>query len=156
MSSATHESYERTEDLKGPSERSFGITFCVVFALFAGISLLRGGTWWPWLGGISLVFGAAGILFPQILSPLNRLWFKLGLLLHKVVTPIIMGILFYGLITPVGLLMRLSGKDPMRLKSDSTLTSYWIDREPIPSGGDHMKSMCKCSGNHMKNTCVSH
>ena len=110
MSSATHESFARTDGLKGPTERSFGLTFCAVFVLFAGISFWRGGAWWPWLGAIGLVFGAAGLWVPKILAPLNRLWFLFGLLLHKIVTPIIMGILFFGLITPVGFLMRLSEK----------------------------------------------
>ncbi len=140
MSSATHESYGAREELPLPSERSFGITFCVVFAIFALISVWRGGTWWPWLGGIAAVFGVAGLIAPALLRPLNKLWFKFGLLLHKVMTPLIMGILFYLLITPVGLLMRLSGKDPMRMKGGDDAETYWIDREPIPAGGDHMKN----------------
>lgn len=139
MSSATHESYGAREELPLPSERSFGITFCVAFAIFALISVFRGGDWWPYLSGIAAVFGAAGLIVPTILRPLNKLWFKFGLLLHKVMTPLIMGILFYLLITPVGLLMRLSGKDPMQMK-DSDKDTYWIDREPIPAGGDHMKN----------------
>ena len=140
MSSATHETYGAREELPLPSERSFGITFFVVFLIFALISVWRGGTWWPWLGGIAVAFGAASLVVPAILRPLNKLWFKFGLLLHKVMTPLIMSILFYGLITPVGLLMRLTGKDPMRMKSQGTETTYWIDREPIPAGGDHMKN----------------
>ena len=140
MSSATHESYGAREELPLPSERSFGITFFAVFLIFALISVWRGGSWWPWLGGIAVVFGAAGLVVPAVLRPLNKLWFKFGLLLHKVMTPLIMGILFYGLITPVGLLMRLAGKDPMRMKNQDTETTYWIDREPIPAGGDHMKN----------------
>ena len=137
---ATHEDYARPNDLKGPSERSFGLTFAGVFALFAAISLWRSGTWWPWLAGISVFFGALGLVFPRILAPLNRLWFLFGLVLHKIMTPIIMGILFYLLITPVGLLMRLSGKDPMRLKTDPSSSSYWIDREPMPADGGQMKN----------------
>ncbi len=140
MSTATHERYGTSEEVKLPSERSFGITFCVVFAIFAVISVWRGGSWWPGLSGIAVAFGAAGLIVPAMLRPLNRLWFKFGLLLHKIMTPLIMGILFYGLITPVGLLMRLSGKDPMRMKGGADAQSYWIDREPIPAGGDHMKN----------------
>ena len=137
---AIHEDFARDADLKGPSDRSFGITFCVVFALFAGLSLWFGGTWWPYLAGISAVFGLLGLVLPSVLAPLNKLWFLFGLLLHKVMTPLIMGILFYGLITPVGLLMRLFGKDPMRLKSQPEVNSYWIDREPVAADGDHMKN----------------
>ena len=137
---ATHESFARENDLKGPSDRSFGITFCVVFAIFAGISLWLGGNWWPWLGGISLIFGALGLILPSLLAPLNKLWFLFGLLLHKVTTPLIMGILFYGLITPVGLLMRLAGKDPMRLRSEADATTYWIDRKPVEADTSQMKN----------------
>ncbi|MCP5082434.1 MAG: hypothetical protein GY948_12130 [Alphaproteobacteria bacterium] len=137
---AIHEDFSRSEDLKGPSDRSFGITFCVVFALFAGFSLWFGGNLWPWLAGISAVFGLLGVVWPSVLAPLNKLWFLFGLLLHKIMTPLIMGIMFYGLITPVGLLMRMTGKDPMRLKSHPETKSYWIDREPVAADGDHMKN----------------
>lgn len=99
-----------------------------------------GGTWWPWLGVISAVFGLLGLVWPSVLAPLNKLWFKFGLLLHKIMTPLIMGLMFYGLITPVGLLMRMTGKDPMRLKSKPETTSYWIDREPVAADGNHMKN----------------
>lgn len=126
--------------MKGPSDRSFGITFCVVFALFAGFSFWFDGNLWPWFLGISGLFGVLGIVIPVVLAPLNKLWFLFGLLLHKIMTPLIMGIMFYGLITPVGLLMRLSGKDPMRLRSSPEATSYWIAREPGASGGDQMKN----------------
>ncbi len=111
-----------------------------MFAIFAGISLWFGGNLWPWLGGISLLFGALGLVLPSLLAPLNKLWFLFGLLLHKVMTPLIMGILFYGLITPVGLLMRLAGKDPMRLNSEAEATTYWIEREPAGAGSDQMKN----------------
>ena len=139
QSTATHEDFARESDIKLPSERSFGITFCVVFAIFAGLSFWFDGTLWPWLGGASLGFGTIGLAWPALLAPLNKLWFKFGLLLHKVMTPLIMGILFYGLFTPVGFLMRLTGKDPMRVRSSEDVQSYWIEREP--AGAD----------NHMKN-----
>lgn len=112
----------------------------MVFALFAAFSFWFGGNLWPWLLGISGLFGALGLVIPSVLAPLNKLWFLFGLLLHKVMTPLIMGLLFYGLITPVGLLMRLSGKDPMRLRSEPDAGSYWIDREAGASGGDQMKN----------------
>ncbi len=137
---AIHEDLARSDNLKGPSDRSFGITFCVVFALFAGFSFWFGGDLWPWLGGISAFFGALGLAWPAALAPLNKVWFLFGLLLHKIMTPIIMGIMFYGLITPVGALMRLTGKDPMRLGTDPEAKSYWIDREPVATDGDHMKN----------------
>ncbi len=67
---------------------------------------------------------------PQVLAPLNRLWFKLGLLLHKIVNPIVLGIMFYVVVTPTGLIMRLLGKDLLRLKRDPAAASYWIERTP--------------------------
>lgn len=95
---------------------------------------------WPWLGGFSAFFGAMGLVWPAGLAPLNKLWFKFGLLLHKIMTPLIMGIMFYGLITPIGLLMRMTGKDPMRLRDVPETTSHWIDREPVAVDGDPMKN----------------
>ncbi|MEM1200698.1 MAG: SxtJ family membrane protein [Pseudomonadota bacterium] len=139
-STATHEDFARENDIKLPSERSFGITFGVVFALFAGLSFWFDGTLWPWLGGVSAVFGAAGLVWPAVLAPLNKLWFRFGLLLHKVMTPLIMGLLFYGLFTPVGLLMRLTGKDPMRVRSTPDAQSYWIEREPSAAVDNPMKN----------------
>lgn len=81
-----------------------------------------------------------GLVWPSGLAPLNKLWFKFGLLLHKVMTPLIMGIMFFGLITPIGLLMRLTGNDPMRLRDTPGTTSHWIDREPVADDGNQMKN----------------
>jgi len=76
------------------------------------------------------VFALVALVKPALLSGLNRLWMKLGLLLGKVVSPIALGILFYAVITPIGLIIRLTGKDPLRLKFDPDAESYWIPREP--------------------------
>ncbi len=76
---------------------------------------------------------------PSLLAPLNRVWTKFGLLLHKVVSPIVLGVMFYLVITPTGLLMRLFGKDPLRLKFDGTAKSYWIPREPPGPKPDSIK-----------------
>ena len=125
-----HESYQRTEEVVGSSNRSFGLVFAVVFALVAFLPLFHGGAVRLWSVVVALAFALVAFLAPQILAPLNRLWLKLGLLLHKVVNPIVLGIMFYGVVTPTGLLMRLVGKDPLRLKRDPAAASYWIDREP--------------------------
>ncbi len=85
-------------------------------------------------------FGAVALVWPAILAPLNKLWFRFGLLLHKVMTPLIMGLLFYGLFTPLGLLMRLFGKDPMRVRDTPEAQSYWIEREPSAAVDNHMKN----------------
>jgi len=67
---------------------------------------------------------------PQILAPFNRIWFLIGLIIHKIVNPVVMGFIFYSAITPIGLTMRLLGKRPLNLEFDSTAKSYWIKREP--------------------------
>jgi len=126
----THESLSRKEEIKGPSDRSFGLTFAVIFALFAGISLWRGGTWWPYLGVAAAAFSGLALVRAEMLAPLNRLWLKFGLLLHKVMTPLVMGLMFYGVFTPMGLILKAMGKDLLRLKSGENASTYWIEREP--------------------------
>ncbi len=126
----THESFERDEQVKGSSDRAFGATFAVVFAILAGISVWRGGGSWPYTLGASAVFALAALAAPGLLAPLNRLWLKFGLLLHKVTTPLILGLMFYLIVTPTGLVLRLLGKDLLHLKGDREAPSYWIEREP--------------------------
>jgi hypothetical protein len=79
---------------------------------------------------IAAGFLAVALVRPSLLSPLNRLWFMFGLLLHKIVTPVIMGLIFFLTVTPTGLIMRLSGRDPLRLRRDPEAKTYWIEREP--------------------------
>ena len=111
-------------------------------AAFAVISLLNwwhGGHWWRWTGGIAVLFLAAALLCPVALKPLNRLWFKFGLLLHKVVNPIMMAFVFFGAVLPSGLVMRALGKDPLRLKRQPDANSYWIERRPPGPAPKSMK-----------------
>ncbi|CDL00684.1 conserved protein of unknown function [Magnetospirillum gryphiswaldense MSR-1 v2] len=112
------------------SERSFGIVFAVVFALIGLWPLKAGGDMRLWALGLAALFLVVAFVAPKLLKPLNLLWFKFGLLLHKIMTPLIMGLLFFLTVTPVGMLMRATGKDPMRLKRDPDAASYWIDRDP--------------------------
>ena len=77
-----------------------------------------------------MLFLLFGLFAPKILKPLNYIWFKFGLLLHSVVSPLIMMAMFYLVITPIGLIMRFLGKRPLNLSSDSNTSSYWIKREP--------------------------
>jgi hypothetical protein len=79
-----------------------------------------------------VLFLAGAWLKPSSLQPLNRLWMKLGLLLHKIVNPIVMGLLFYGTIWPTGLVMRMRGRDLLRLKREPASDTYWIARAPGP------------------------
>ena len=127
---ATHENHERNNRIDGPSDRSFCYTFAVIGFVFAGISFWKGGNYWPWLAGGASIFGAVGLLAPHIFAPLNRVWFRIGMLLHKIMTPLIMGVVFFAVITPIALIMRLLGKQPLDLKYDPEAPSYWIERKP--------------------------
>ncbi|WP_234016247.1 SxtJ family membrane protein [Magnetospirillum gryphiswaldense] len=122
------------------SERSFGIVFAVVFALIGLWPLKAGGDMRLWALGLAALFLVVAFVAPKLLKPLNLLWFKFGLLLHKIMTPLIMGLLFFLTVTPVGMLMRATGKDPMRLKRDPDAASYWIDRDPPGPPPDSMKN----------------
>ena len=120
----------RREDVVGSSDRGFGYVFAAVFLLLATLKLWQGSPFgYGWLT-LSAVFATAAAVRPRLLAPLNRLWLKLGLLLHRVVTPVIMGLLFYLVITPMGLIMRLRGTDFLRLRRDPRARSYWIERTP--------------------------
>ena len=128
---STHEDLSRKdENQKQSSDRFFGLTFFVVFLLIALWPLLWQGSIRPVALGIALAFLALALAVPNLLGPLNRLWLKFGALLHKITSPIILGIMFFGVITPVGFLMRLAGKDLLRMKRDPHCTSYWVRREP--------------------------
>ena len=112
-----------------PSNRSFGWTFTAVFALAGGAAAWKGGHPAVWFAA-SAAFAAVTLIRPQALAPLNRLWMAFAELLHRLVSPVVLGLMFFGVFMPVGLLMRLSGRDPMRRKVEPAARSYWIDREP--------------------------
>ena len=116
------------DNIKVGSNRSFGIVFFVVFFLIAIYPLLSEGDVRLWSLFISIIFLILGILNSKILSPLNKIWFKFGILLGKIVSPIIMGIIFFLVVTPIGLLMRLFGKDVLNLKLNKKKSSYWIEK----------------------------
>lgn len=126
----THEDYTRQEDVKVGSERAFGFVFAAVFAIIALWPLLGGGAPRWWSVAVSALFVMAALVAPGLLKPLNKLWFQFGLLLHKIVNPLIMGLLFFLTVTPIALIMRIAGKDPLRLKFDAEAKSYWIERDP--------------------------
>ncbi len=136
----THEDFSRKPEAPVGSERSFGIVFAAFFALLAAAPLIHGGEARWWALGVAAVFLAAALLAPRLLKPLNILWFKLGTVLHHVVTPVVMGLLFFVTVTPVGLLMRLSGKDPLRLKRPAGTASMWIPRQPPGPAPDSMRN----------------
>ena len=115
------------DDVKISSNRSFGIVFFVVFLLIALYPLTYGGEIRIWSLITSLIFLILGLLNSKILAPLNKIWFKFGILLGKIVSPLIMGIIFFLVVTPIGFIMRLLGKDLLNLKYNKN-KSYWIEK----------------------------
>lgn len=134
-----HEDFARSGDVKVGSERAFGLVFAAVFSIIALWPLWGGGGVRMWALIVAAAFAVAAALIPRALRPLNVLWFRFGLLLHKVVSPLIMGFLFYATVTPTAALMRLFGKDPLRLHFDRSAKSYWIERVPPGPAPDTMR-----------------
>ncbi len=112
------------------SERSFGLVFAVVFALVCLLPLKDGAEPRLWAGLVAAAFAVVSLAAPKLLKPLNKIWFLFGLLLHKIVSPLVMGLLFFVTVTPIALIMRALGKDPLKLRRDPAAASYWIARQP--------------------------
>jgi hypothetical protein len=130
---STHEDFRRSEQVKGSSDRGFGLTVGGILLLIAAVRV--------WLhegyGAIELALGAVGLCLvvlalvrAQSLAGLNRGWTKLGLLMFKVVNPVVLGLIYLTTIVPIGLIMRACGHDPLRLKRDPQASTYWVQREP--------------------------
>ena len=115
------------DDIKISSNRSFGIVFFIVFLLIATYPLLKGNDVRVWSLLISFGFLILGLMNSKILSPLNKLWFKFGLILGKIISPLIMGIIFFVVVTPIGIVMRVLKKDLLNLKYNQKET-YWIKK----------------------------
>ena len=116
------------DDIKISSNRSFGIVFFIVFLLIALYPLIYSGEIRVWSAIISLILLALGVLNSKILTPINKLWFKFGIFLSKIISPLIMGIIFFLVVTPIGLIMRIFGKDVLNLKYNKN-QSYWIEKK---------------------------
>ena len=128
--SQLHEDFSREEHVKAGSDRGFGFVFAGFFGILSAISLWRHGSAWHWMLPLAAAFLLVALVYPKLLGPLNRLWLKFGLLLYKVMNPLILGLLFFITIMPIGLVMRAFGKDFLRLKLAPNAKSYWIDRSP--------------------------
>jgi hypothetical protein len=132
--------HESHSEIKIGSERSFGLTFAAVFLVLAV---------WPWVfhGGrvriipalIAVIFLAVTLIYPPVLAPLNRLWFKFGLALAKITGPIVMLIVFVLAIIPTAVLKRRFGKDALRLKREPNASTYWIERPESDPSAHSMK-----------------
>ena len=115
------------DDVKIGSNRSFGIVFFVVFLIIATYPLINGDQLRLWSLVTSIVFLFLALINSKILNPLNKLWFKFGIFLGKIVSPLVMGIIFFLVVTPIGLLMRLLKKDLLNLRFNNN-GSYWIEK----------------------------
>tara|TARA_B100000900_G_scaffold364058_2_gene338457 strand:- start:185 stop:568 length:384 start_codon:yes stop_codon:yes gene_type:complete len=115
------------DDIKISSNRSFGIVFFIVFFLISLYPLIHNEEIRIWSLTISIIFLILGLINSRILTPLNKLWFKFGIFLGKIVSPIIMGIIFFFVVTPIGFMMRILGKDVLNLKFNAN-KSYWIEK----------------------------
>ena len=124
---------------KTSSDRAFGVVFAVVFAIIGLWPLLSGGMMRLWALGVGAVFLALALAAPKLLAPLNKLWTAFGLVLNRIMTPLIMSLLFFLAVVPVGLLMRIFGKRPLSLAFEPDAKSYWIVRETPGPEPDSMK-----------------
>ena len=118
--------------IKVGSNKSFGIVFFVFFLIIGLYPLINEGNIRIWSIVISIIFLTLGLINSQILTPLNILWFKFGMLLGKFVSPIVMGLVFFFVVTPTGLIMKLFNKDLLKLRKNKN-SSYWIKRPETKS-----------------------
>jgi hypothetical protein len=126
----THEDFNRKDEISGSSDRSFGWVFATFFAVIALWPLFRAeGTRW-WALALAGGFGLTATVRPALLAPLNVAWTRLGALLSAIVSPVVLAALFYLTVTPIALIARVLGKDPLRLNLDPDARSYWIVRSP--------------------------
>ena len=120
------------KNIKLPSNRNFGIVFFIVFLIIALWPILKQNEIRIWSLIISFIFFALGLINSKLLTPLNKIWFKFGILLGNIIAPIVMGIVFFLVVTPTGLIMRFFRKDILKLKKNSSDT-YWINKDNIKS-----------------------
>ena len=117
-----------TKKIKISSNRNFGFVFFVFFLIVSFWPLIKGGELRIWTLVISVIFLLLGAINSQILTPLNKIWFKFGIFLGNFISPIVMGIVFFLVVTPIGIIMRLMGKNLLGLKKDNNKKSYWIKK----------------------------
>jgi len=117
----------KNTEIKLGSNKSFGVVFFIVFLIIAIYPLINNEGLRIWSLIISIIFLVLGLINSKILTPLNKLWFKFGLLLGKIISPVIMGIIFFFVVTPTALIMRIIGKDLLNLKFTKN-KSYWIEK----------------------------
>jgi hypothetical protein len=132
MKPSFHEDFSRPDDIKGGSDRGFGLTVGGILLLIALVRVYFHGLGWVQygLGGIGLTLILLGLVAPRSLSGANRAWMKLGVIMFKVINPVVLALIYGITMLPIGLMMRATGRDPLRLKLDPEADSYWIPRDP--------------------------
>ena len=134
---SVHGSSLHDEEVVGPSDRSFGVVFAVVFTIVGLLPLWRGAAPRWWAVGVAVIIGVLALVWPRALAPANRVWLRIGLLLHRIVNPIVMGAVFYLVVTPFGVVMRRRHSGlTSRLRPDKNTASYWITRDGAASPMD--------------------
>ena len=123
---------ESTIEIRRGSDRNFGVVFSCVFALIGGYLTWKsdGVAWWAFI--VAGIFLTVALIRPSWLSVPNKLWFKLGILLGNIIAPLVMGVVFFATVVPIGLIFRLRGTDLLNLKLEEDTASYWIERKTQP------------------------
>ena len=140
MTSGTHENLSGHEGPKGGSDRAFGFVFAFVFGIIGLWPLIRSRSIRVWALVIAAVFLLVALALPRVLHPLNVAWTRFSLVLSRITNPIITGLMFYLIFTPVALVLRVMGKDHLRLKPEPDAGSYWIPRRPPGPPPDTMRN----------------
>ncbi len=135
-----HENFRRRGEVKRSSDRGFGLVFAVVFLIVGAGPALRGLPLRLWALALAVLFLVAALLHPRLLAPLNRAWTRVGLLLGHIVGPIALAVLFYLVVAPTGLVLRLLGRAKMRSRFDRQAHSYWLPRRPPGPPPDSMNN----------------
>lgn len=135
-----HEDLSRKSAEEKSSERGLGITFAVVFSIIGIARFYRGHDWWAACLSVAAVFLFFAYFWIAPLRPLNNLWHRFGLLLFHVVNPVVMGVIFFSTIFPIGMLMRIFGKEQLKLKTDRKALTYWQKRTPSEAVLQNMKN----------------
>jgi hypothetical protein len=125
-----HEDFSSRADVKAGSDRTFGLVFAALFTFIALAPLLKGHDVRWWALGVAVALLAVALKAPKLLSPFNRVWFHFGLALHKIVSPVVLGLMFFVIFSPFALILRMLGKRPLALGFDHTASTYWIARTP--------------------------
>jgi hypothetical protein len=129
-SDAHHEGLSRDVEVVDSSDRSFALVFTGFLILVSLWPLVRGGRPRWWALGLAVLLLAVGLARPSLLRPLNQAWAYLGRMLQRIVSPVVLALLYFFTVTPIGLLMRWTGRTPLKLRFDPSAASYWTERRP--------------------------